>query len=87
MLFKYLIFFIFLAEKIFLSSLKLSKFLRTLIVWIFIFLGLNGCLFFEGEIKNGEKTGKGKIYDECGHLIFEGNLENGIKQGKGKVYN
>ena len=42
---------------------------------------------FRRWIKNGEKTGKGKIYEECSHLIFEENLENGIKQGKGKVYN
>ena len=38
----------------------------------------NGCIIFEGDIKNGDKTGKGKIYDECGHLIFEGNLEKYI---------
>ena len=24
----------------------------------------NGCLLFEGDIKDGNKTGKGKIYDE-----------------------
>ena len=47
----------------------------------------NGCLSFEGEIKNGKKDGKGKIYDEYGHLIFDGNFENGIKKGKGNVYN
>ena len=26
----------------------------------------NGCLLFEGDIKEGNKTGKGKIYDEWG---------------------
>ena len=46
----------------------------------------NGCISFEGDINNGEKTGKGKIYDEWGHLIFEGHLENGIKNGIGKIY-
>ena len=47
----------------------------------------NGCLSYEGEIKNGKKDGKGKIYDECSHLIFDGNFENGIKKGKGNIYN
>ena len=47
----------------------------------------NGCLSFEGDINNGEKTGKGKFYDEWGHLIFEGHLDNGIKNGMGKMYN
>ena len=47
----------------------------------------NGCIIFEGDIKNGDKTGKRKISDECGDLIFEGNLEKGIKIGKGKIYN
>ena len=47
----------------------------------------NGCLLFEGEIKNGIKNGKGKEYDECGHLIFEGDFNKGIKNGKGKIYN
>ena len=46
----------------------------------------NGCISFEGDINNGEKTGKGKIYDEWGHLIFEGHLDNGIKNGNGKDY-
>ena len=46
----------------------------------------NGCLAFEGEIRQGEKNGKGKLYDECGHLVFEGELENGIKKGKGILY-
>jgi len=47
----------------------------------------NGCISFEGDINNGVKTGKGKIYDEWGHLIFEGYLDNGIKNGIGKLYN
>ena len=47
----------------------------------------NGCICFEGDLNNGEKTGKGKIYDEWGHLIFEGYLDNGIKNGSGKDYN
>ena len=47
----------------------------------------NGALSFEGEIKDGEKNGKGKIFNECGHLIYEGNLYNGIKNGLGKLYN
>ena len=44
----------------------------------------NGCLFFEGEIKNGEKTGKGKIYDESELLIFEGILKMELNKEKEK---
>ena len=44
----------------------------------------NGCLAFEGEIRNGEKNGKGKIYDECRHLIFEGIFKMELKIVKGK---
>ena len=47
----------------------------------------NGCISFEGDIDNGEKTGKGKIFDDWGHLIFEGHLDKGIKNGIGKIYN
>ena len=47
----------------------------------------NGYLCYEGEIKNGIKDGKGKIYDQTGNLIFEGNFINGIKNGDGKEYN
>ena len=47
----------------------------------------NGCLYFEGEIKNGIKYGKGKLYDETGHLIFEGDFVNNKKHGIGKIYN
>ena len=47
----------------------------------------NGCLSFEGEIKNGYKNGKGKIFDHCGHLIFDGHFDNGVKNGTGKIYN
>jgi hypothetical protein len=46
----------------------------------------NGCLAYEGEIKNGIKQGKGKIYDINGSLIYEGKVINGIKNGKGKEY-
>ena len=46
----------------------------------------NSCLAYEGEIKEGEKNGKGKLYDQWGHLIFEGDLEKGIKKGKGILY-
>ena len=46
----------------------------------------NGNLAYEGEIKNGIKNGKGKIYDINGSLLFDGKLINGIKNGKGKEY-
>ena len=45
----------------------------------------NGFISFEGEIKNG----KGKIFDQCGHLIFifDGHFDNEVKNGVGKIYN
>ena len=42
-----------------------------------------GNLLFEGEYKNGEKSGKGKEYS-CNVLIYEGEFSNGIRIGKGK---
>ena len=47
----------------------------------------NGCLYYEGEIRNGIKNGKGKIFNDSGHLIYEGNFINGMKNGDGKEYN
>ena len=44
-------------------------------------------LVFRRWNKEWKKDGKGKIYDEFGHLIFDGNFENGIKKGKGNIYN
>ena len=41
---------------------------------------------FEGEIKNGQKNGKGKEYYYEGKLIFEGEYINDKKNGKGKEY-
>ena len=35
---------------------------------------------------NGERSGKGKEYDEYGNLIYEGEYLNGEKNGKGKEY-
>ena len=46
----------------------------------------NGCLAYEGELKDGNKSGKGKIYNIEGSLIYDGKLNNGIKVGKGKEY-
>ena len=46
----------------------------------------NGNLYYEGELKDGKKQGKGKIYDINGSLIYDGKLINGIKNGKGKEY-
>ena len=47
----------------------------------------NGCLLYEGEIKNGLREGRGKLFDQCGRLIYEGELKEGMKDGKGKEYN
>ena len=43
-------------------------------------------LMYEGEFLNGERNGKGKLYDEdFGTLKFEGEFLNG-KKWAGKVY-
>ena len=47
----------------------------------------NGNLYYDGEIRDGVKDGKGKIFDETGYLIYEGNFLNGIMHGNGKEYN
>ena len=40
--------------------------------------------YFKGEIKNGERNGKGKEYDMFGKLVFDGEYLNGKKwNGKG----
>ena len=44
-------------------------------------------LIFEGDYKNGKRTGKGKEYDINGNLIFEGDYKDGKRNGKGKEYN
>ena len=46
----------------------------------------NGCLSYEGELKDGKKEGNGKIYDITGSLIYDGIVINGFKNGKGKEY-
>ena len=46
----------------------------------------HGFLKFEGEFYNGEKNGKGKVYDYDGNIIFEGEYSNGQRNGKGKKY-
>jgi hypothetical protein len=47
----------------------------------------NGCLLYEGEIQNGQREGKGKLFDQCGRLIYEGEFKKGMKDGKGEEYN
>ena len=41
---------------------------------------------YEGELKNGIKTNKGKDYSIIGYLEFEGNYLNGKRNGRGKEY-
>ena len=43
-------------------------------------------LIFEGEIKHGQRNGKGKEYNYDGKLIFEGEYLNGKRNGKGKEH-
>ena len=40
---------------------------------------------FEGELKNGERNGYGKEYEE-GRLIYEGEFLDSKRHGKGKEY-
>ena len=47
----------------------------------------NRCLLYEGEIQNGQREGKGKLFDQCGRLIYEGEFKKGMKDGKGEEYN
>ena len=42
--------------------------------------------FFEGEIKNGERNGKGKEYGDNYIVEYEGDYVNDKKNGKGKSY-
>ena len=53
------------------------------------FCGYDDCTIFiyEGEFKNGQKSGKCKEYDIDHEIIFEGDYLNGKKwNGKGKDY-
>ena len=43
-------------------------------------------LYYEGEYLNGERNGKGKLYDFTGDLEYEGEFLNGEKNGKGKFF-
>ena len=45
----------------------------------------NEDLIFEGEYKDGFRTGKGIEYS-CGRKEFEGEYSNGLRNGKGKEY-
>ena len=44
-------------------------------------------LEYEGEYKNGERSGKGKEYNYKGQLKYLGQYLNGKWNGKGKEYN
>ena len=39
-----------------------------------------GILIFEGEYLNGERNGKGKVYNDKGEIIFEGEYINGKRK-------
>ena len=47
----------------------------------------NNNLIFEGEYLKGERSGKGKEYNNKGNLIFEGEYLKGKRNGIGKEYN
>ena len=42
---------------------------------------------YEAEYLNGQRNGKGKLYNYNGNLAYEGKFLNGQKHGKGKEYN
>lgn len=41
---------------------------------------------YDGEMKDGNKTGKGTIYYDNGQIEYEGELRNGIPDGTGAYY-
>ena len=43
-------------------------------------------IIYEGEYLDGNKSGKGKEYNNEGQLIYEGEFLNGERNGKGKEY-
>jgi Uncharacterized protein conserved in bacteria len=47
---------------------------------------VNGILRYDGEMKNGEFSGKGKLYDANGQLQYSGEFKNGEYHGKGTLY-
>tara|TARA_B100000497_G_C7674861_1_gene407599 strand:- start:402 stop:1688 length:1287 start_codon:yes stop_codon:yes gene_type:complete len=51
------------------------------------FLRRNDKLFYEGEFKKGNITGKGKLYNDKQILIYNGDFINGKFDGKGILYN
>ena len=46
----------------------------------------NGNLRYEGEMKDGEYHGKGKLYCADGELQYEGEFKNSEYDGYGKLY-
>ena len=51
------------------------------------FNDINNILIYEGEFLNGERNGKGKIFDEEGKLKYVGEFRHGKTHGVGKEYN
>ena len=49
-------------------------------------LEINDDNYYEGELINGEKNGKGKEYYYWKRILFEGEYLNGKRNGKGKEY-
>ncbi len=45
-----------------------------------------GTLLYDGNMKNGEKQGKGRLYDNKGNLEYEGEFKNDMRHGKGTLY-
>ena len=43
-------------------------------------------VIFQGEYKNGKRSGKGKEYDKYGYLTYEGEYLKGKRNGIGKEY-
>ena len=47
---------------------------------------MDGILRYEGELRKGKASGKGKSYYESGKLMYEGEFKNGDFNGKGTKY-
>ena len=44
-----------------------------------------GVLLYEGQLKDGQRTGSGKAYED-GVLVYEGSFAEGLYSGRGRLY-
>ena len=44
---------------------------------------INDCLYYEGQILNGKRNGKGSIKSKSGQLVYEGSFKDDLYDGDG----